>query len=268
MQTDAAINPGNSGGPLLNIDGEVVGVNVAIESPVEGSAGVGFAIPAKTAQYVIDQLIANGRVIRGYLGLAPTDLTPLHAAEYGVKTGAWIDQVDKDSPAGRAGIHATDIVTEFNGQPIDGELSLRDAIAAVTPGQSVSVVGYRDGEPFTTMVTVASPPATEADNPPAQPGAPKVGVTFRALTASDRQELSLSPEITGVIVTAVAPNSPADDADIEANDVIEKINRQSVTTVAQVGAALTAIQPGDTPTIVVLRSTNGSIEELAVDLRM
>jgi serine protease Do len=268
MQTDAAINPGNSGGPLLNIDGNVVGVNVAIESPVEGSAGVGFAIPSKTALYVMGQLINYGKVVRGYLGLAPADLTPLHAQQYGVKTGAWIEQVDKDSPAGHAGIHATDIVTSFANKPIDGELSLRDAIAATIPGQTVPVVVFRNNKSLTVSVTVASPPATETDNAPVQPGAPKVGVTFRALTASDRQELSFSTDVAGVIVTSVAPNSPADEAGLEQNDVIEKIDRDPVSTVPQVSDALGALQLGDTPTIVVLRSTDGSIEEIACDLRI
>jgi serine protease Do len=268
IQTDAAINPGNSGGPLLNIDGEVVGVNVAIESPVEGSAGVGFAIPAKTAEYVMNQLIANGKVVRGYLGMEPDDLSPLHQVEYGVPSGAWVEQVVKDSPAGKAGIRATDIVTQFNGAPVAGELSLRNAIAATPPGQTVPITVVRDGKTITLNATVAAPPAQEADNPPGMPGRPKVGVTYRALTASDRQQLSLTPDVTGVLVSSVAPNSPADSAELLPNDIIESIDRHGVTSVDDVSSRLDALKPGDTSTVVVLRSEAGVLEEIALDLRI
>jgi serine protease Do len=133
IQTDAAINPGNSGGPLLNIDGQVVGVNVAIESPVEGSSGVGFAIPSRYAESIMNELIAKKHVTRGYLGVQPADLTPALRTEFGVDSGAWVKNVLRDSPAGKSGIHAADIITYFDGKPVTGELSLSEAITTTPP---------------------------------------------------------------------------------------------------------------------------------------
>ncbi len=136
IQTDAAINPGNSGGPLFNIDGKVVGINVAIESPVEGSAGVGFAIPSDIAQQVMNSLIQSGKVTRGYLGLAPDDLTPALQTQYGQKDGAFVRDVRLDSPAGKAGLQAADIVTAFDGKPVRSEITLRELISA-TPARQI-----------------------------------------------------------------------------------------------------------------------------------
>lgn len=268
IQTDAAINPGNSGGPLLDIDGQVCGINVAIESPVEGSAGVGFAIPAKTAQYVLGQLIDNGKVVRGYLGLAPQDLTPARSEEYGVPSGAWVVQVDHDSPAGKAGIHATDVITRFDGHAVDGELALRTAIETTTPGKTVSLSLVRNGMPMTVSVTVAAPPPSETDSTTSAPSMPKVGVSFKTLTSSDRQQLGLTPDITGVLVTSVAQNSPADLAGLDQGDVIERVGRKPVETAADAGTVLDTLKDGDQTTLVVIRSSSGKTQEIALDLKL
>lgn len=272
LQTDAAINPGNSGGPLLNIDGKVIGINVAIESPVEGSAGVGFAIPSQIAERVMNDLIENGKVVRGYLGLAPSDLTPALEQQTGVNKGAFVDQVDEDSPAGRAGIHAADVITAYDGQPVDGELSLREAIADTTPGQSVAISVVRDGQPLVVDAKITTPPAGAAgDAPPADQGpAPKtVGISVRALTASDRSQLGFDPALTGAIVTNVDPNSPAANTEpegLEQNDVIEQVGEAKITTPAECIHALSNLAPGSQTTLRVMRSDGGKLQELALDL--
>jgi serine protease Do len=227
IQTDAAINPGNSGGPLIDIDGHVIGINVAIESPVDGSSGVGFAIPSKIAQHILHQLIQNGKVVRGYLGLAPEDLSPARQTSTGVPAGAWVREVNLDSPAGKAGVHAGDVVTAFNGQAVDSELSLRDAISDSAPGAKIAMTIVRDGKPVTVSATVGAPPSDETKLPPA-PTAPKVGVSLKTLASSDRSSLGMDSSVNGALVASVAPNSPAEEAGLETNDVIERVGNKHV----------------------------------------
>ncbi len=272
IQTDAAINPGNSGGPLINMDGQVVGINVAIESPVEGSAGVGFAIPARIAKIIMNELITKGKVTRGYLGLAPTDLTPAKRTAYGVASGAWVLQVDKDSPAGRAGIHAADTIQGFDDKSIDSELSLRIAIAESTPGKTVPVKIIRDGQPVNVNVTIAAPPAppsTTSNTNQAPPVPPKkIGVSVRTLAATDRDQLGLDPSATGAFVTAVLSNSPAERAGLTTGDVITKIGKAPITNSDDAAAALTALPPGAQTVVVITRSTGADKQqEIALDLK-
>jgi serine protease Do len=269
IQTDAAINPGNSGGPLLNIDGQVIGINVAIESPVEGSSGVGFAIPSRYAQSVMNDLISKGKVVRGYLGIGPSDLTPALKTEFGVSSGAWVEMVDYDSPAGKAGIHATDVITSFDGQPVTGELSLRQAISSAVPGTAVPIELVRDQQPITMTVTIAPPPAAQEDlHPPDVKIEPrKLGISVRTLTASDRQDEALGISLQGAYVTAVTTDGPADLAGVTVGDVVVRVGRQIITNADDATKALAASDNGQTETVVVVRSTQGKISELALDLR-
>ena len=269
IQTDAAINPGNSGGPLLNIDGQVIGINVAIESPVEGSSGVGFAIPSRVAQSIMNDLISKGSVTRGYFGIQPADLTPALQTEFGVSTGAWVERVEEDSPAGQAGIKATDIITSFAGKPVTGELSLREAITATAPGTAVPVVLMRNDAPVNVTVTIAPPPKLATDvNPTSVKVAPrKLGISVRTLTASDRQQGSLGTSLQGVLVTGVVPNSPADLAGLAQGDVITQVGKQVVTTADDCNKALAAATGGEPSTVVIRRSFSGKVSEIAVDLR-
>lgn len=248
IQTDAAINPGNSGGPLFNMDGKVVGINVAIESPVDASAGVGFAIPSDIAQSVMNALIQSGHVTRGYLGIAPEDLTPALQAEYSQKTGALVRDVKVDSPAGRAGLQAGDIVTAFGGKAISGEVSLREAISAAQPGAAVRVGYVRDDRRGTASVTVGTSPVLPASvaHPSHTGKAPAaLGLTVRSVTASDRVTLGLSPSTRGVVITAVASGSPAERAGEAASlpllgTVIQKVGHRPVTTRSEYELAVAA----------------------------
>jgi serine protease Do len=269
IQTDAAINPGNSGGPLLNIDGQVIGINVAIESPVEGSSGVGFAIPSRLAQSIMNDLITKGSVVRGYLGIQPADLTPALQTEFGVTSGAWVEEVEEDSPAGKSGIHAADIITSFDSQSVTGELSLREAISGTTPGKAVPVELLRNQSKVLVTVTIGPPPKSGSDIAPTSVKAVprKLGLSVRTLTASDRQQGSLGTSLQGALVLGVVPNSPADLSGLQQGDIITQVGRQAITTADDCTKALTVINTGQPATVVVSRSTNGKIQEIALDLR-
>ncbi len=258
IQTDAAINPGNSGGPLFNIDGKVVGINVAIESPVEGSAGVGFAIPSGIAQTVMNSLITAGKVTRGYLGIMPEDLTPALQDEYGQKDGALVRDVKEDSPAGKAGIQAGDIVTGYDGKHVSGEVSLRATISVTPPGRTVLLNYMRDGRAGTASVTLraASPPAAAAAFPPAPAqAAAALGLIVRTLTATDRVTLGFSPTVRGVLITGIAPGSPAEAAAVPLKRaVIQKIGHRVITSKQDYDQAVAAQPRGASTDIVVLYS--------------
>ncbi len=261
IQTDAAINPGNSGGPLFNMDGKVVGINVAIESPVEGSAGVGFAIPSGIAQTVMNALITSGKVTRGYLGIAPEDLTPALQAEFGQKVGALVRDVKEDSPAGKAGLQAGDIVTRYDGKRIFGEVSLRETISATAPGRTVLLDYVRDGRPGSASVTLgaAALPASAAF-PPARP-ASALGFTVRTLTAADRVSLGFSPLVRGALITGIAAGSPAETAGLPLHRaVIQKIGRRAITSKQDYDQAVAAQPHGAGSALVVLYSDGADRE--------
>ena len=281
IQTDAAINPGNSGGPLFNMDGKVVGINVAIESPVEGSAGVGFAIPSDIAQTVMNALIKAGKVTRGYLGIAPEDLTPALQTEYDQKDGAFVRDVKLDSPAGKAGLQAGDIVTAYNGVPVHGEVSLRETISATPPGKTISLAYVRDGRPGTASVTLGASPTPAADEnaspvqPAAKSSAAVLGLTVRPLTASDRVALGFPPATRGVLITGVASGSPAETAGLAAglttltldHAVIQKIGHQTITTKQQYGQAAASLAPGSSMALVLLYSSDGAVHQTVLTLQ-
>ena len=275
LQTDAAINPGNSGGPLFNIDGKVVGINVAIESPVEGSAGVGFAIPSGIARTVMNALITAGKVTRGYLGIAPEDLTPALQTEYGQKDGALVRDVKEDSPAGKAGIEAGDIVTLYDGRPVRGEVSLRERISATAPGKAVSLSYVRDGRLQTASVVLGTPLTPQADGSPAllPVKAAGFGLTVRTLTAADRLEGRFPPATRGVLITEVASGSSAETASLTAGfplsgAVIQKIGRQVITSKRDYDQALAAQVHGASTAFVVLYNSDNQVHQTVVTVQL
>jgi len=283
IQTDAAINPGNSGGPLFNIDGKVVGINVAIESPVEGSAGVGFAIPSDVAQQVMASLIQTGRVSRGYFGVSPEDLSPALQAQYGQKTGAFLRDIALDSPAGKAGLQAADIVTAFDGRPVRGEVGLREMIGASPPGKSVAIAYVRDGMPGLATVTLTAPPPDKMADAapaaaPAPAGAPDLGLTVRDLLARDRLRLGLPPATSGVLVTASSPGGKAEAAAEAAGislvppedrlgAVIQKIGGRPVSSVAEYKRAVAALPRGSGTSLIVLSTAGNAPHQTVLTLR-
>jgi serine protease Do len=229
IQTDASINPGNSGGPLLNLRGEVVGVNSAILSRAGGSIGIGFAIPIDLVQSVIEQLKTRGRVIRGWLGVTVQSVTPEIADLFGLDKprGALIADIAEGGPAARAGIRQGDILLSFNDVPIRDSAELPAIVARTPVGERVQVVVIRDQRQRTIAVTIGELP-TAAKAEPAERREEQWGLNVTAITPEISRRFRLAPGQQGVVVTAVERDSAAARAGIQPGDVIDELDRQAI----------------------------------------
>jgi serine protease Do len=258
LQTDASINPGNSGGALVDINGRVVGVNVAINSPTGGNVGIGFAIPSNTAKMVADQLITTGKVSRGYLGVKPATLAPADKERYGASSGALVEQVSDDTPASRAGLQVEDVIVRFDGKPVTDEISLRDAVSRTAPGREVPIVVRRGGKEQTLTAKIEAAPDLEVAARPqpaaeraAQPS--KLGVRVEPVTAESSKKFNVPVTVRGVVVTEVENGGAAAQAGIQPGDVILRANGQSVNSPAELSSATQGLKSGDSVRLVVLR---------------
>lgn len=239
IQTDAAINPGNSGGPLVNVKGQVVGINTAILSGNTGPGGegsflgIGFAIPANTVRHVMEDLINTGKVTRGYLGAQVQSLDQGLAKEFGVSniSGALIQNVMPGGPAAKAGIENGDVVRKFNGQPVSGAGSLISMVTESNPGTTVTLDLLRNGKPMTIKVTLGERPANLGANASGQTQAPSgsalAGISVQNLTPDIRNQMGVPNSVTGVVISSIDQNSPAAEV-LQQGDIIESINRQPV----------------------------------------
>ena len=266
LQTDAAINRGNSGGPLVNMHGEVIGINSQIATSTGDYNGIGFALPASEAKFVYDQIVANKKVRRGYLGITLDSVKAEYARVYELPEakGAVVTNVqDAQGPAGKAGIQANDIITEFNGQQVLSAQDLIGKVASTPVGQTVAVVLLRDTngklEKRTVNVTLGerppnsgalaprtNEPEKEKDTAP-QSNSLKLGLTLSELTAQIAAERSLTG-VRGLLVKEVDPNGIAADArpfPVSEGDVVTRINRIPVTTLADFTRIVNALKPGD-----------------------
>jgi serine protease Do len=238
IQTDAAINPGNSGGALLNVRGELIGINTAILSGGSGgNQGIGFAIPINMAKYVMDQILKHGKVVRGYIGVGVQEVTPDLASAFKVpaEKGALVGNVEPDSPGAKAGLERGDVVTELNGQEITGPNDLRLKIGVMPPGTTVHLKVTRNGQSRDVNLILGEAPAGKGNgNAPggSAENSPMRGVQVQQLTADIRQQLGLGSDVNGVVVSQVPDGSPAADAGLQRGDVIEQVNRQPVNSVA------------------------------------
>ncbi len=266
LQTDAAINQGNSGGPLFNMKGEVVGINTAIISPQIGS-GIGFAVPINMAKQLVPQLL-TGKVSRGYLGVAVSELTPDLIQGFGLKEGtkgALVQSVVPKAPADKAGVKPGDVVVAVNGKPVDSPSLLTRTVSSVRPGGKATLTLLRGSEKKDVQVTVSQRPDEEAlargemgseegDQGAPKPGAnDKLGIRIAQVPPQVASELHVQPD-QGVLVVAVNPNGPAGEAGIRKNDVILEVNRQPVNKVEQVVGLVQKMSPGQ---VVVLRVQRG-----------
>lgn len=234
IQTDAAINMGNSGGALIDAKGRLVGINSAILSPTRGNIGIGFAIPTNLAASIMNSLIETGAVSRGYLGIFTDSITPDVAEQLGLDKdthGAFITDISSDSPAEKIGLKRNDAVIAVNDRPVTSSDDLRLTIAQMMPGTAVKLKLMRDGKEKTISVTLGK--LTE------NPNELFAGVTVKALTNEDRRRLNIESRIDGLLVTAVADDSPYHESLI-ANMVIMEINRTPVTDLA---AARSLVRP-------------------------
>jgi serine protease Do len=242
IQTDAAINPGNSGGPLINLDGQVVGINTAIFSQSGGYMGIGFAIPINMARSIERQLKENGKVTRGYLGIYGQDVTPDMAELLKLKSsqGLIVASVEKGSPADKAGLKSHDVLLELNGKKIESYDSFRNDIAVLKPDSNVELSVLRDGVIRNVTVTLSERPREIAQSNQSK-GQKKsqeaLGLAVQNVT-KDLAERFGYPIGEGVIVTGVVPGSPAGEAGIQPGDLIKSVNRQSVNSVDDFEKAL------------------------------
>src|SRR5262245_29936698 len=220
IQTDAAINPGNSGGPLLNLQGEVVGANSAIASRTGAYEGIGFAIPGNVAKAVMENIIAHGKVVRGWLGVDLVDATPEELD--GVRsTGAEVKKSLENSPAEQAGLREGDIITKFNGKPVN-ESRLRTAIAITPPGSQVQLEYLRDGKPHVASATLG-----DQNRAQGRLEVPQLGMTVQAFTRDMAQQLGLRG-VRGVIVTEVDAGGRGQASGAKVGDVIVSASGQAI----------------------------------------
>ena len=264
IQTDAAINPGNSGGALINASGQLIGINTAILSRAGGNQGVGFAVPANLARTVMNQLLKDGKVVRGYLGVMIQPVTPEIAKAFNLPDarGALVGEVTPDGPAARAGLAQGDVIIELNGVRVDDNRELRLKIGQLAPGSAIRLKLLRDGNPREVNITlgelpnekeVANDGKPESDSPD--------GLSVENLTPQIARQLELQSNASGVVVTGVQDGSRADDAGLRRGDVIQQVNRQPINNVAEFERAMK--QAGDKSTLLLV-NRNGHTSFVAL----
>ncbi len=246
IQTDAAINPGNSGGPLINLDGQAIGINTAIFSESGGYMGIGFAIPIDMARSIEEQLKEYGKVIRGYLGLVGQDITPDMVDLLGLKNnqGVIITTIIKGSPADKAGLLSNDIILDMDGKKVESYDTFRNDIADMKPDTKVNLTISRDGKTQNVTVTLGERNEDNVKNtqPKTLPKSKEsLGVDVQNVTSNIARQLNI-PVGEGVVVTSVIPASPANNAGIQAGDVIESVNRQTVNSVDEFESAINKVK--------------------------
>jgi serine protease Do len=244
LQTDAAINPGNSGGPLVNLEGKVVGINSAIKSRNGGFQGVGLAIASNLARSVMAQLIKDGVVRRGYLGVQIKDLLDRDlAAQLGAKDGGvLVSTVLDDAPAAKAGLQDGDVIVALAGKPIKESRQLQMTVAALPMGSPVDITVVRDGKPRTLQVTIEEQPATFGSTRVPLPRPPrgdvdsigldKIGVEVTDLTSELAEELGYKTAATGAVITKIEEDSLASAAGLFRGMMITKVDREPVKSAA------------------------------------
>jgi len=267
IQTDAAINPGNSGGALVNIKGELVGINTMIYTQSGGNMGIGFAIPVNMARRIMEDLIYDGKVSRGWLGVSIQELDQSTRDAFGLKPetkGVLIGDVFKGQPADKAGIKRGDVVTKIDGKTIETLNQLRNQVAALRPGQTVPVEILRNNKKMTVQVKVTSRDepqtakvsADEAVESTQDSSSDVLGMKVGAITSELREQLKLAKNTKGVVITDIVRQGQAAREGLRQNDIILEVNRKTVSSVKDFSQAVKGIKDGDSIMFLIQRDGN------------
>jgi serine protease Do len=267
IQTDAAINPGNSGGALVNVRGELVGINTAIYSQSGGNMGIGFAVPSNMAHSIMEQLVQHGKVVRGWLGVSIQELTPELSSQFGVPKdtkGVLVSDIMDDSPAKKAGFERGDVIVEYDGKPMDSPAHLRNAVAQTLVGKKVTVKIIREKKAKAIDLTIAEQPknlsqASADDNGESvAPAGLLADIEVKELNSDLAGRYGLKSSDHGVVVSRVKPGSHAEEAGVREGDLVLEVNRKSVGTLKayeRVAASL----PKDQAVLLLLRRQGRAI---------
>jgi serine protease Do len=280
IQTDAAINKGNSGGPLFNMDGQVIGINTAIYSPSGGSIGIGFSIPANMAKNTVEQLRNYGHARRGWLGVRIQPVTADIAESLGLHdtTGSLVAGVVPGGPAEAAKIHNGDIILKFNGQDVKENHSLPRIVAETAIGTEVPVILQRDGKEVTVTAKVGELPDDQqlasadskdagkpdtANKPTAIAG---LGLSLAPITSDTKDKYQLGANQKGVVVTDVAPDSPAANRGLKPGDVIVEVQQEPVSTPADVQSRIDGVRKQNRKSVLMLIQRQDNLQWVPVPL--
>ena len=275
LQTDAAINPGNSGGPLLNVRGEVVGMNTAIiANQMQGNLGIGFAVPINTVRELLPQLRV-GKVTRGLIGVYITNVSADEIEEFGLKSrqGALVTTVSENGPAAKAGLEPGDVVLEFNGKPIKSRDELVQLVVATKPGSTVPIKIMRDRKERTLNITVDEVNTEAEATRQAGSSQPNetvgFGIALDNLTPDVARRLGVPRDVTGAVVIDIDPDGPAAQArqPLEVGDVILEVNRQEVRNAAEAKRALDAVDRGRSAMVLIWRQSQGGGQRIFLTIR-
>lgn len=271
IQTDAAINPGNSGGALINVQGELIGINTAIFSRTGGSEGIGFAIPSSIALDIVQSLTKTGKVVRGWMGVAIQEITPALAKSFKLpdqRKGVLISDVNENGPSFTAGIKRGDVVIAFNGKEVQSVSQLRNLVARTTVGKDAEVKVFRDGKEQTLRVKLAERPSDEmlARREPAPPPAPGetikppdnvlASLRVQALDAAIMSQMNIPAKTAGVVVSSVETGSPAEAAGLQRGDVIQEVNHEVVKSLEDYQKAATKVKKEEMVVLLLSRQGN------------
>lgn len=300
IQTDAPLNQGNSGGPLVNVDGEVIGINTAIYSGTGGNVGIGFAIPSNFARAAAENMIEKGKLVRGYLGVQPENLKGYQAKQLGISEGAYVASLPNDGPAAMAGIKQGDVITQIGAIKITSQQDLRAAMLRYAPGDTVKVEFYRDKAFKSVNVKLGKVPADSGINqeqpkrpmiqpegampdfkgidpffgfrlpdrskdvPPVREGQARLGVSVKDIDAEARKQYNIPANVKGAVITSVEPDSVAAGLDLRPGDVIQRIGLTTVNSASDLIKAMESVKWGDTRQIKVTRFGPGTQTSLDV----
>jgi serine protease Do len=254
IQTDASINPGNSGGALVNSNGVLIGINDAIFSTTGGNQGIGFAIPSNMARGVMDSIISQGKVVRGYLGVQVQPLNSDLAKQFGLKDekGILVVDVTEGSPADKGALKRGDIIIGFDGKTVENPFHLKNQVAATKPGKIAEIRIIRDAKPLSLSVTITELPSEPAEPEPQEIDNALKGITVQDLNADILKQLGITREIQGVVVTGVDEDSRALSV-LKRGDIILEINRRAVHNTAEYMGTASKIAKKDDILLLVMR---------------